>query len=113
MSKKTKQPQPLTISFNEGNQRVRTMIDETFSHMRGDIILDLQQLKDSDDLDELQSTTSMLQTFIHMQKSMLLSLDKCYCLAEIVNLSSEYDIFEECEEQLVGAFFGQTVIITQ
>jgi hypothetical protein len=111
MSKKT--DKITTVSFNEGQERVRTMINETFSHMRGDIILDLQQLKDSDDLDELQSTTSMLQTFIHMQKSMLIDLDKCYCLAEIVNLSGEYDMFEECEEQLVGAFLGQTIIITQ
>ena len=111
MSKKT--DKITTVSFNEGKERVRTMVNETFFHMRGDIILDLQQLKDSDDLDELQSTTSMLQTFIHMQKSMLTDLDKCYCLAEIVNLSGKYDIFEECEEQLVGAFLGQTVIITQ
>jgi len=111
MSKKTSKI--TTVSFNEGKERVRTMINETFFHMRGDIILDLQQLRDSDDLDELQSTTSMLQTFIHMQKSMLTDLDKCYCLAEIVNLSGEYDMFEECEEQLVGAFLGQTIIITQ
>ena len=108
-----KKQQITTVSFNEGKERVRTMINETFFHMRGDIILDLQQLKDSDDLDELQSTTSMLQTFIHMQKSLLADLDKCYCLAEIVNLSGEYDMFEECEEQLVGAFLGQNIIITQ
>jgi hypothetical protein len=81
--------------------------------MIGDVVLDLQQLKDSDDLDGLQSTTSMLQTFLDMQKSLLKDLDKCYCLAEIVNLSGEHDIFEECEEQLVGAFLGQTIIITQ
>jgi len=111
MSKKT--DKITTVSFNEGKERVRTMVNETFFYMRGDIILDLQQLKDSDDLDELQSTTSMLQTFIHMQKSMLTDLDKCYCLAEIVNLSGEYDMFEECEEQLVGAFLGQTIIIIQ
>jgi hypothetical protein len=108
-----KKQQITTVSFNEGKERVRTMINETFFHMRGDIILDLQQLRDSDDLDELQSTTSMLQTFIHMQKSLLADLDKCYCLAEIVNLSGEYDMFEECEEQLVGAFLGQNIIITQ
>ena len=111
MSKKTSKI--TTVSFNEGKERVRTMINETFFHMRGDIILDLQQLRDSDDLDELQATTGMLQTFISMQTSMLLRLDKCYCLAEIVNLSGEYDMFEECEEQLVGAFLGQTIIITQ
>jgi hypothetical protein len=108
-----KKQQITTVSFNEGKERVRTMINETFSHMRGDIILDLQQLKDSDDLDELQSTTSMLQTFIHMQRSMLQDLDKCYCILEIVNLSSEYDMFEECEEQLIGAFLGQNIIIIQ
>lgn len=111
MSKKTKQI--TTVSFNEGKERVRTMVNETFSHIIGDIILDLQQLRNSDDLEELQVTTGMLQTFISMQTSMLLSLDKCYCLAEIVNLSSEYDIFEEREEQLVGAFLGQTIIIIQ
>jgi len=111
MSKKT--DKITTVSFNEGKERVRTMVNETFFYMRGDVVLDLQQLKDSGDLDELQSTTSMLQTFLSMQKSMLLSLDKCYCLAEIVGLSSEYDIFEECEEQLVGAFLGQNIIIIQ
>jgi hypothetical protein len=108
-----KKQQITTVSFNEGKERVRTMINETFFHMRGDIILDLQQLRDSDDLDELQSTTSMLQTFIHMQKSLLADLDKCYCLAEIVNLSGEYDMFQECEEQLIGAFLGQNIIIIQ
>ena len=30
MSKKTKQPQPLTISFNEGKKRVSEMITEIF-----------------------------------------------------------------------------------
>ena len=48
MSKKTKQPEPLRVSFNEGKERVRTMVNETFSHMIGDVILDLQQLRDSD-----------------------------------------------------------------
>jgi hypothetical protein len=47
-----------------------------------------------------------------MQKSLLKDLDKCYCLAEIVNLS-EHDVFDGCEEQLVGAFLGQNIIITQ
>jgi hypothetical protein len=110
MSKKT--PKITTVSFNEGKERVRTMINETFSHMIGDVVLDLQQLKDSGDLDELQATTCMLQTFLDMQKSLLTDLDKCYCLAEIVNLS-EHDVFDGCEEQLVGAFLGQTIIITQ
>jgi len=110
MSKKT--PKIITVSFNEGKERVRTMINETFSHMIGDVVLDLQQLKDSGDLDELQSTTSMLQTFLDMQKSLLKNLDKCYCLAEIVNLS-EHDVFDGCEEQLVGAFLGQNIIIIQ
>ena len=110
MSKKT--PKTITVSFNEGKERVRTMINETFSHMIGDVVLDLQQLKDSGDLDELQATTCMLQTFLDMQKSLLKDLDKCYCLAEIVNLS-EHDVFDGCEEQLVGAFLGQTIIITQ
>jgi hypothetical protein len=110
MSKKTKQT--TTVSFNEGKERVRTMINETFSHMIGDVVLDLQQLKDSGDLDELQATTCMLQTFLDMQKSLLTDLDKCYCLAEIVNLS-EHDVFDGCEEQLVGAFLKQTIIITQ
>jgi hypothetical protein len=108
-----KKQQITTVSFNEGKERVRTMINETFSNMIGDVILDLQQLRNSDDLDELQSTTHMLQTFIDMQKSLLTDLDKCYCLAEIVNLNNEYDIFSDCEEQLVGAFLGQTIIITQ
>lgn len=111
MSKKTKQT--TTVSFNEGKERVRTMVNETFSNVIGDIILDLQQLRDSDDLEELQATTGMLQTLISMQTSMLLSLDKCYYLAEIINLGSEHDMFEECEEQLVGAFLGQTIIIIQ
>ncbi len=111
MSKKT--PKPITVSFNEGKERVRTMINETFSHMIGDVVLDLQQLKDSGDLDELQATTCMLQTFLDMQKSLLKDLDKCYCLAEIVDLSVEHDIFDGCEEQLVGAFLGQTIIIVQ
>jgi hypothetical protein len=111
-----KKQQITTVSFNEGKERVRAMVNETFSHMIGDIILDLQQVKTNSDYENseaLQSLANMLQTFIHMQKSLLADLDKCYCLAEIVNLSGEYDMFEECEEQLVGAFLGQNIIITQ
>jgi hypothetical protein len=111
-----KKQQTTTVSFNEGQVRVRTMINEIFSTMVGDVILDLQQIRNSsdrDDLEALHAHAGLLQTFLNMQRSMLQDLDKCYCILEIVNLSSEYDMFEECEEQLIGAFLGQNIIITQ
>ena len=114
MSKKTKQPQLLTISFNEGKQRVSEMITEIFDSMASDVITDLQEARSLKyDADRLELLSESLQQTIREHDGLQDDLEKCYCLGDIVDLGTKYDIFSGCEEQLVGAFLGQTIIVEE
>ena len=114
MSKKKTQPKPLTISFNEGKQRVSEMIDDIFDELVGDNITTLQEAKSLKyDGDRVKLLTESLQLYLKEYDELQSDLEKCYGLGDIIELNNKYGVFGGCEESLVGAFLGQVLIVVE
>ena len=88
------------------------MITEIFDSMASDVITDLQEARSLKyDADRLGLLSESLQQTIREHDELQSDLEKCYCLGDIVDLGNKYGVFDGCEEQLVGAFLGQTIIV--
>ena len=71
----------------------------------------LNRSLDEDGMYRLNSLSRSITDVTMELKELKSDLDKCTDLKEIVDLSAKYDIFEGCEEILIGAFLGINIII--
>ena len=111
MKKKTNKPYPTTnVTFSEGKERVRTMMIEMYTDIISDYKLTLANTAPVE-FDDILTQTSLLSSCVAELVEMQEKLDECYDIFSIVNLSTQFGIFEGCEEMLIGAFLGQTIVI--
>ena len=109
---KTKIQTPeIKVSFQEGKDRIKEMIDDMYNDIIKDGQVEIYEEDVKRDKTEIFNCARTLIHHITEYNDLISKVDECDDLFSIVNLSTEFAIFEGCEEILVGAFLGTNITI--
>jgi hypothetical protein len=109
--KKVIKPVEITLTFQEGINRIIQMYNDFYHDIINDGIVELQKCDAKIDDNDIKWIAQDVADKCKEKESVISALNQCKTFYDVLEFAKNADIFEGSEELIIGSFLGQQIDI--
>jgi hypothetical protein len=101
----------IKVSLKEGIERITMMIDDIYSDIINDNVLELKECDPRTDNDDIMHSARRLADLCYEKETIMASLNECESFYDIMEFAKSWVLMEGSEELIMGSFLGLQIEI--